>query len=129
MVLICVMVALAILLSLVKLAAAGRRMVDQQSWQVQAVWLAESGLERAAWRLAADGDYPGETWTLPADQLAVDQSFASVPDAAVVQIRVETIPEQPNRRLVRVQADYPDHPQHRARESAQAVVELAQGRK
>ena len=117
MVLVCAMVALAILVSLVKLAAAGRRMVDQQSWQVQAVWLAESGLERAAWRLAADADYKGETWTLPADQLAAA-------DAAVVQIRVETIPEQPNRRLVRVRADYPDHPTNRVRLSKQAVVEL-----
>lgn len=118
MVLVCMMVALAILVSLVKLAAAGRRMVDEQSWQVQAVWLAESGLERAAWRLATDADYTGETWTLSADQLAAA-------DAAVVTIQVETIREQPNGRLVRVQADYPDHPQHRARESKQAVVRLA----
>jgi len=117
MVLVCAMVALAILVSMVKLAAADRRMVDQQSWQVQAAWLAESGLERAAWRLAADADYKGETWTLPTVQVAAT-------DAAVVRIQVETIPEQPNRRLVRVQADYPDHPQHRARESKQAVLEL-----
>jgi len=122
MVLICAIVVLAILLSLVKLAVAGRRVVDQQSWQVQAAWLAESGLERAAWRLAADADYRGESWTLPAEQLAGA-------DAAVVQIRVETIPEQSNRRLVRVQADYPDHPQHRARESKQVVLELTQGRR
>jgi len=118
MVLVCMMVALVILTSLVKLAAAGRRMTDRQAWQVQASWLAESGLERAAWRLAADADYTGETWTLSADQLAAA-------DAAVVRIEVETIPEQPNRRLVRIRADYPDHPQHRSRQSKQAVVQLA----
>ena len=118
MVLVCMMVALVILTSLVKLAAAGRRMTDRQAWQVQASWLAESGLERAAWRLAADADYAGETWTLSADQMAAA-------DAAVVRIEVETIPEQPNRRLVRVRADYPDHPQHRARQTKQAVVQLA----
>jgi hypothetical protein len=92
-------------------------MVDEQACQVQAAWLAESGLERAAWRLAAEADYAGETWALSADQLAAA-------DPAVVQIRVETMPEQPHRRVVHVQADYPDHPQHRARESKQAVVEL-----
>jgi Tfp pilus assembly protein PilV len=118
LVIVCVVVALVLLLSIAKLAAAGRRMTDQQSWQLQATWLAESGLERAAWRLAADADYTGETWTLSADQLADD-------DSAVVAIQVEPLPEQPNRRLVRVQADYPDHPQHRARQSTQAVVQLA----
>lgn len=118
MVLVCMMVALVILTSLVKLAAAGRRMTDRQAWQVQATWLAESGLERAAWRLAADANYKGETWTLSADQMAAA-------DAAVVRIEVETIPEQPNRRLVRVRADYPDHPQHRARQTKQAVVQRA----
>ena len=118
MVLVCMMVALVILTSLVTLAAAGRRMTDRQAWQVQATWLAESGLERAAWRLAADADYTGETWTLSAGQMAAA-------DAAVVRIEVETIPEQPNRRLVRVRADYPDHPQHRARQTKQAVVQLA----
>jgi Tfp pilus assembly protein PilV len=122
MVLVCAMVALAILVSLVKLAVAERRLVDQQAWQTQAAWLAESGLERAAWRLAADASYTGETWTLSPEQL-------TAADSAVVRIQVEAIPQQPNRRLVSVQADYPDHPQHRSRESKQAVVELAQGRK
>jgi Tfp pilus assembly protein PilX len=116
-VLVCAMVALVIFASIVKLAAAGRRMADERSWEVQAIWLAESGLERAAWRLTADADYTGETWTLSADQLAAA-------DGAVVEIQVEPIPEQPNRRLVRVQADYPDHPQHRARQSKQVVVQL-----
>jgi Tfp pilus assembly protein PilV len=117
MVLVCAMVALAILVSLVKLAVAERRLVDQEAWRVQAAWLAEAGLERAAWRLAADADYAGETWSLSPEQLAAT-------DSAVVRIRVEAVPQHPNRRLVRVQADYPDHPQHRARESKQAAVEL-----
>ena len=116
-VIVCVMVAAVVFTSIVKLAAAQRRMIDRQSWQMQATWLAESGLERAAWRLAADPNYPGETWTLPADQLAGT-------DGAVVKINVETIPELPNRRLVRIRADYPDHPQHRSRQSKQAVVQL-----
>ena len=117
MVLVCAMVALVIFASIVKLAAAGRRVTDEQARQVQASWLAESGLERAAWRLAAEADYTGETWTLSADQL-------SGADAAVVKIEVEAVPEQPNRRLVRIRADYPDHPQHRSRQSKQAVVEV-----
>lgn len=117
MVIVCAMVTLVIFISIVKLAVAGRRMSHQRSWQVQATWLAESALERAAWRLAADADYTGETWTLPAQQIGGSE-------AAVVEIRVETITEQPNRRLVRIQANYPEHPQHRARQSKQAVVQV-----
>ncbi len=117
MVIVCAMVTLAIFISIVKLAVAERRMSDQRSWQVQAAWLAESALERAAWRLAADADYTGETWTLPAEEMGGSE-------AAVVEIRVENITAQPNRRLVRIQANYPDHPQHRARQSKQAVVQL-----
>ena len=111
------MVALVIFTSIVKLAAAGRRMADQRAWQIQATYLAESALERAAWRLGADDGYTGETWNLSADELAGQ-------DGAAVEIQVETIPEQPNRRLVRIRADYPDHPRHRARQSKQAVVQL-----
>ena len=117
MVIVCAMVTLVIFISIVKLAAAGRRMSDERSWQVQATWLAESALERAAWRLAADADYTGETWTLPAEEIGGAE-------AAAVEIRVETITEQPSRRLVRIQANYPEHPQHRARQSKQAVVQV-----
>ena len=115
--LVCVVVALAITVSIIKLAATGRRMCRERSWQVQAAWLAESGLERAAWRLADQPDYTGETWSLSADELATT-------DAAVVTIQVETIPDRPDRRRVRVRADYPNHPQHRARASKQAVVQV-----
>ncbi|MHC4179342.1 MAG: hypothetical protein ACYSWU_17655, partial [Planctomycetota bacterium] len=61
--------------------------------------------------------YAGETWTLSADQLGGSE-------VAVVTIGVETVPEQLNRRLVRVQADYPDHPQHRSRQTKQVWVQL-----
>ena len=117
MVIVCAMVTLAIFISILKLAAAGRKMSHQRAWQVQATWLAESALERAAWRLAADAGYQGETWTLSAEEIGGAE-------AALVEIRVESITEQPNRRLVRIQADYPDHPQHRARQSKQAVVRV-----
>ena len=102
-----------------KLAAAGRRMMRTETWQVQAAWLAESGLERAAARLAADADYQGETWALSAEQLAG-------PEGAAVKIEVKPIAEQPGQRLVRVQADYPGDSQHRARHSKQAVVQVSQ---
>ena len=116
-VLVCVAIASITFMSIAKVVSAQRRSTQKEAWRVEATWLAESGLERAAWRLTAEPDYTGETWTLAADQL-------DAAEGAVVEIRVETIPEQPNRRLVHVRADYPDHPQHRSRQSKQVVVEL-----
>ncbi len=113
----CLAVASMIFISVVKTAALGHRATQSDARQVQAAWLAESGLERAAWQLANDADYAGETWTLSADELAG-------PHDAVVEIEVEAVAEQPDQRLVRVRADYPNHPRHRARCSKQVLVQL-----
>ena len=117
--LVCVAVASSMLVSLAKNVVAGRRLMQNESRRLQAIWLAESALERAVWRLAADAAYRGETWTLSAEQLAGNHR-------GVVKIEVQTIPEQPDHRLVRVWADYPDHPQHRVRQHKEARVSLAQ---
>jgi Tfp pilus assembly protein PilV len=114
---VCIAVASVIFVSLLQLSAAERRRVEAEAWQVQAAWLAESAVERAVARLAADPNYQGETWSLSPGELGT-------PHNAVVIVQVETIPEQKQRRLIRVQADYPDHPQHRARHSKQITVEV-----
>ena len=116
-VIVCVAVATVVFISIVKMAGAGRRTTRTETWRLQAAWLAESGLERAAWRLASDDTYSGEAWTVPAEELAGT-------DAGAVKIEVEAVPDDPSRRLVRVRADFPDHPRHRARHSKQAIVQL-----
>ena len=116
-VLVCLAVAAAMFVVLVKLAAAGRQSMQAQCWRMQAQWLAESGLERAAARLAADAKYTNETWTIAAEELGGDA-------AGVVRIRAEAVADQPNRRLVSVEADYPDDPQHRVRCNKQIVVDV-----
>jgi hypothetical protein len=100
-----------------KIANAQRRRMETELWQLQAGWLAESGLERAAQRLAAKSDFAGETWSIPAQLLGGSY-------AAAVRIRVEAVRDQPKSRLVRVEADYPDRPQDRARESRETMVRL-----
>lgn len=102
------------------MAAVGRQAIDVQHREVQAGWLAESALDRAAARLGADGHYTGEVWTIAPDP-------TGLPHSARIEIRVETIPGQPGQRLVRVRADYPDHPHDRARETRQTIVQLAKG--
>ena len=87
---------------------------------LQAEWLAESGLERAAVRLAEAPDYRGETWQVPAADLGG-------PWSGTVTIAVEPVAAQPARRTVRVQADYPDGVEPRARRRKHATVELGPG--
>ena len=88
---------------------------------MQAAWLAESALQRAAGRLAIDDTYTGETWTIPAEELTGT-------DGGLVVIEVAAVPNDPSRREVRVRADYPNHPQHRARQSRQTIVQLPTAR-
>lgn len=114
---VCLAVAAMVFLGLLRTIIAQRETVQTEAWRVQAAWLAESGLERAMARLAKDRQYSGETWTIPADLL-------DARNGAVVTIKIEPAPEEPNGRLVRVQADFPDHPEHRARQTKEVTVPL-----
>ena len=86
-----------------------RHAVQMNQRSLQALWLAEAGVERAAAQLAADSKYAGETWIIPAKELAAG-------DDGVVRIQVETIAGRPERRSVRVEADYSDAPGYRCRQ-------------
>lgn len=55
-----------ILASLVQLAAICHQQERAEQIRLQAQWLAESGIERAADRLAADPKYAGESWQIAA---------------------------------------------------------------
>lgn len=121
-VLVCVAVAALVMVTLARMAAAERKLLESGGEQIQADWLADSALERAAATLAKNPEYRGETWTIPADQIGGL-------DSAAVKIEVQPVSENDARRLVRVQADYPDDPSHRVRRTKQAVVDLAQGEK
>jgi hypothetical protein len=76
--------------------------------RTQAEFLAGSGLERAAARLASSKDYQGETWEINAGDLGRR-------DDALVTIRVEQVKGQAEKRLVVVQADYPRAAERRSR--------------
>lgn len=119
-VLVSVGVAAVVLVAILKWTASHQRSLQIEQWQAQALWLAESGLDRAAARLDANPAYAGERWLVPSSLL--DSRFA-----ARVEISVQAIPGQPARRSVRVVADYPDQPQDRARRTRQVVLDLSQG--
>ena len=119
--LIVVMVCLAVFATLcgvlVKLALSERRQVRMQEWRHQAEWLAESGIERAAARLADSEDYTGETWEVSPEQLGQGTT-------GVVTIEVERVDAQPNLRQVRVRADYLRDGVRSARQSKETQVQI-----
>ncbi len=105
-----------VFVTLFHLALAQARATRIDAWRVQASWLAESAGERAAARLTADPDYAGETWQLAGESRGSE--------AAEVRIEIEPLPDAPALRQVRVRADYPLDPEHRARWEKAFTVRL-----
>ena len=68
--------------------------------QMQAQWLVEAGLERAAARLAQSTKYTGETWTVSPSEL-------HRPQGGVVQIEVKTDKSAPKSHVLHVTAEWP----------------------
>jgi Tfp pilus assembly protein PilX len=115
-ILVCLAVAAAISIVVAKQTAIERQAARMNQRGLQAWWLAEAGVERAVARLAADGKYAGETWTIAAKELAANEH-------AVVKIRVEALVGRAERRLVRVEADYADASENHGRQAKQIVVD------
>jgi type II secretory pathway component PulK len=115
--LVCIVLVALLCSVLLKQAHIQRGLVRTEQRRSQAEWLAESGLARAVARLAADRNYKGETWEIPAQALGGDWD-------GVVRINVETVENQPARRRVSVEADYPSVEEPRARQRKHLIVNL-----
>ena len=115
---ICLVLATVLLASVLKLASTGRKQVRRQQWRLQAEWLTESGLERAASRLAGDAAYEGETWNIAAEDLDGRHK-------GLVVIKVEASDDSPNARSVHIEASYPAGSTVFAKRSRQATVSTA----
>src|SRR5688500_5327084 len=83
-----------------------QRQSKDHAHALQAQWLADSGLARAAARLNADGNYSGETW---------QPVIADV--AGRVEIVVVKDEQDPSRRRIRVVAAFPNDPIWRVQRS------------
>jgi hypothetical protein len=116
-ILVCFVVAAAMFAMLARQSLAERRAADVRLWAAQANWIAEAAVERAAARLAADAKYAGETWTISAAEMGGKQ-------VAQARIRIEPVAGRPDSRLLRIEADYPDDPVHRARSTKQITIDL-----
>jgi hypothetical protein len=127
--LVCVAVASVVMIVVVRRAVGEWKMARLEAQHVQCRWLAESALERAAARLASDSKYAGEVWKTPARSLTGKEDGGQedkTKDGGGAAVRIEvTVPSgQPSRRLVRVQADWPEDAPSRVRISKQVTIEL-----
>jgi hypothetical protein len=110
-------VTMVMFLAATKLFLVQRKTIELTARQVQASWLAESGTQRAAARLAADANYRGETWNVSAEELGGRSG-------GVVTIHVEKSPDKADRRTVHIDADFPSDPQQRARVSREVSLRI-----
>jgi len=78
------------------------RQLRREQDQLQAQWLADSALDRAASRLGADPKYAGETWKVELPSSTGDVTLGNV------TITVESEPDQPESRRIAVAARFPD---------------------
>ena len=118
-VMICLLVSSLIVGALLKLALMQSRQLVQEQRQMQAEWLADSGLERAASRLATDPNYGGETWNIEPDSIGGQ-------DAGLVTIKVEKDRLQTQNRSVTIEAVYPADGPSQVRRRLAATVAISQ---
>ncbi|MGD9855535.1 MAG: hypothetical protein AB7U20_11365 [Planctomycetaceae bacterium] len=104
---ICLTLTSAMAVSLVRLALASHEQADREGWRLQSVWLAESGLRRAAARLEGGDEYAGEMW-------AVDD-LGAAHEGGRVAITITEDAENGARLTITAIADFPLDPDDRIR--------------
>jgi type II secretory pathway component PulK len=118
---VCLSVVMAIGAVLLKASQAERHFDERLVAQVQADWLAEAGISRAAAQLAASIQYKGETWKIPASHLN------RAAGDAVVRIEIKPDSSNAKRRVVHVIAAFSpigSSPVETSKEARMAVAAL-----
>ncbi len=100
---------------LARSAVLQHQQVQHEEWQIQAEWLAESALDRAATMIEADSAYRGETW-LP---------VRGESRAPLGRVLIEITESAEEGLAVRVVADVPDTGESRARVSRERTFPAA----
>lgn len=118
--LICLVLVSLLLGTLLKSAVNQRQQVEYEEFHLQAVWLAESAVDRAASRLSADRSYEGETWYITA---------ADLRGSAGAQVKIDILraDSAPNRRIIAVEAVYPSGRVPFSKQTKRVNVDLPPG--
>lgn len=114
--LICLLLVTVLTASLTRTALLQREQVLRDEFQLQAEWLAEAGIDRAAVRLRSEPAYTGEEWRPAAD----------VGEIPLGQVRIDVVREEsdsgPTLVRINVTADVPADVVDRVRVERKSVV-------
>ena len=116
-VMICLALVMMLMVAWFKTISLERQQLRAQQNRIQAEYLAQSALVRAAARLAAEGAYDGESFDVSAESLA-----SNAP--AKVTIKVAAIPDDAQARWITVSARVPAAGPHAAQRSKQQRILL-----
>jgi hypothetical protein len=116
-VLICFVLIVLICGAILKLGIVQRGQLKAEEVALQAEWLVESGLERAAAKLAGTPGYEGETWRISRQEM-------NGPAPGLVTITVDRPNGDAGKRRVTVMADYPSDSEGRSRQHKTVTVDL-----
>jgi hypothetical protein len=94
---------------------AEQRQSERRRHQHQAMWIAESAVQRALSRRAASPDYTGESWQLTPEQLGGNRSGSA-------RIQVQPVDPDGSQLRILVEADYPTDPVLRVRQRREILV-------
>ena len=108
LVMVCMLIITMLLASLLKSALMQRRQLIREQYRVQAEWLAESALERAAQQRLENPQYQGEVWEISAEDLGtrykataeIELKREAKTDRLSIQARVQ-YPEDSTYRMTR----------------------------
>jgi Tfp pilus assembly protein PilX len=118
----CLAIAMTLVVGWARIAVLENRQARSAEDRLQAEWLAESAIGRAAAQLLVNTEYQGETWQVTAADVGrlpvgsatpeTEKDAATAPDAGSTvlghaMITVERLSDRPGARRIRVRADFP----------------------
>lgn len=115
LVLVCLAIAMLLGATLINGVLLNYRRTRSAEQQVQALWLADSGVQRARYMLEESPEYRGEVWKVAAADLGGSA-------AAVVTIEIVRDEEDQTKQTIVIEAVYPNDGQHRAVEHRELIV-------
>jgi hypothetical protein len=117
-VLVCLALVMLLFAGWIRTVLLERRQLRAIEHRMQAEYLADSALRRAAAQLAANPAYAGETWKIEAPDFDGRA-------AASVAIQVQAVPDEARSRRVRAIADFPAEAAARVRRSKETKLVLS----
>ena len=115
--LVCLLVVATLGVAVTRLLMDEHRQANRRQQQLQALWVAESAVQRAAVQLQTSLDYEGETWDIDAGSMGTRWPAQAV-------IRVEPVESHERLRRIVVQAHYPKRELYGILQKRQILIEI-----